>query len=50
MPQEFILGTLYFLIYIKDLSAVSQTTFPIMYADDTNMFIEGKYLPKKHGT
>ena len=31
-------------IYIKDLSVVSQTTFPIIYADDTNMFIEGKDL------
>ena len=46
MPQEFILGTLYFLIYIyiNDLSVVSQTTFPIMYVDGTNMFIEGKDL------
>ena len=33
-------------IYINDLGAVSQITFPIMYADDTNIFIQGKDFKK----
>ena len=46
MPQGSILGPLLFLIYINYLSDVSQITFPIMYADDTNIFIRGKDLQK----
>ena len=40
------MGPLLFLIYINDLSAVSQVTFPIMFADDTNVFIQGKTWKK----
>ena len=29
--------------YIIDLSAVSDIAFPIMFADDTHIFIQGKY-------
>ena len=36
----------YIYTYINDLGAVSQITFPIMYADDTNIFIQGKDLKK----
>jgi len=42
MPKGSILGSLLFLIYIKDLSAVSPTTLPIMYADDTNSLYKAK--------
>ena len=28
---------------MNDLSAVSYSTFPIMFADDTHLFIQGKY-------
>ena len=38
------LGPLLFLININDLSAVSQVTFPIMFADDTNFFIQGEKM------
>ena len=36
------MGSLLFLLYINDLSAVSDITFPIMFEDDTNLFIQGK--------
>ena len=33
-------------LYINDLSAVSDITFPIMFADDTSIFIQGQDLYK----
>ena len=36
------MGPLLFLSYINNLSAVSDITFPIMFADDSNLFIQGK--------
>ena len=47
VPQGSILGSLLILIDINDLFALSQTTFPIMCADDTNILIQKKDLQKK---
>ena len=37
---------LLFLIYINDVSAVSQVTFAIMFTDDTHFLIQGGNLKK----
>lgn len=42
VPQGSILGPLLFLLYINDLSNVSEILTPIIFADDTNLFIKGK--------
>ena len=41
VPQGSILVSLLFLIYINDLAAICNQIFPVMYADDSNLFVEG---------
>ena len=46
VPQSSILGPLLFIIYVNDLHKASLILRPVMFADDTNLFLSNKDINK----
>ena len=43
VPQGSIFGSLLFILYVINLSNVSDVLFPILFADDTSVYIEAEH-------
>ena len=43
--HKVILGPLLFILYVNDLSNVTDALFPILFADDTSVYIEAENKP-----
>ena len=44
VPQGSIMGSLLFLLYVNDIANVSTSLLPILFADDTNVFLTGNNI------
>ena len=47
VPQGSILGPLLFLVYVNGLHKTSSALKPVMFADDTNLFLSNKDINKR---
>ena len=44
MREDFPVEILLFLLYVNDICNISDILFPILFADDTNVFVSGREM------